>query len=201
MTLPLSEDRKVRFHRPGGDSEGVRNFVSIHPPDALNPLLSLAHSPPVKQKYPIPDVGHSLGPFPSRQQVSTAALNKKTIIAIQQDFKIHRIPVDDTNKANIMAHFPEATEFINSNLDPSPEEPTEEGEEEVEGENPGEGSAEVGDGKRRGGVLVHCQAGVSRSTSLVAAYLMKEKGVTCDGASRRLSSAPLFFLGDCFRRA
>lgn len=55
-----------------------------------------------------------------------------------------RIPVDDTASTNIIAHFPASNSFIRAAL------------------------------ARDEAVLVHCQAGVSRSTTLVAAFLMQE---------------------------
>ena len=51
---------------------------------------------------------------------------------------------DDTSSTNIILHFPASTQFIRDAL------------------------------ARNEGVLVHCQAGVSRSTTLVAAFLMAE---------------------------
>jgi dual specificity phosphatase 12 len=66
---------------------------------------------------------------------------------------ILRIPVDDSPSANLIQHFPAARRFIRAALD-------------------------KGDG-----VLVHCQAGVSRSATLVAAYLMaQEPGIDVDQA-------------------
>lgn len=57
---------------------------------------------------------------------------------------VHRILIDDTASTNIIAHFHDSNTFIREAL------------------------------ARGEGVLVHCQAGVSRSTTLVAAFLMEE---------------------------
>jgi dual specificity phosphatase 12 len=71
-------------------------------------------------------------------------------------FKMHRILIDDTDRTNIIEHFPAACDFI----------------------------AEARMHSK--GVLVHCQAGVSRSSTLVAAYLMREMGLTTEQALQKI---------------
>lgn len=72
----------------------------------------------------------------------------------------HRVAVDDTDKANIIEHFIPTADFISSALE-----------------------------RNDGGVLVHCQAGVSRSTTLVAAYLMARHGMNAEQAIDRIRAA------------
>ncbi|GAA6001555.1 hypothetical protein JCM10207_006721 [Rhodosporidiobolus poonsookiae] len=65
---------------------------------------------------------------------------------------LHRVAVDDTDKTNIIEHFHATADHIHAAL------------------------------TRNQGVLVHCQAGVSRSTTLVAAYLMLHHGLNVEQA-------------------
>jgi dual specificity phosphatase 12 len=65
---------------------------------------------------------------------------------------VHQVAIEDNNRTNVMAHFGRVNDIIH------------------EAHSRGQG------------VLVHCQAGVSRSTTLVAAFLMHDLGLTCDGA-------------------
>jgi len=69
---------------------------------------------------------------------------------------MHRVAVDDTATTNIAEHFVPTANFIDSAL--------------------GKGL----------GVLVHCQAGVSRSTTLVAAYLMIKLGLNVEQAVEKV---------------
>ncbi|XP_035235796.1 dual specificity protein phosphatase 4-like [Anguilla anguilla] len=81
------------------------------------------------------------------------------------------IPVEDNHKADISSWFAEAIEYIDSVRD------------------------------SRGRVLVHCQAGISRSATICLAYLMKRKRVRLDEAfefvrQRRSIISPNFsFMG------
>ncbi|KAF8960298.1 hypothetical protein BDZ97DRAFT_2037868 [Flammula alnicola] len=68
-------------------------------------------------------------------------------ITIHETFIRHQIKLDDTENTDIMTHFLPSIHFIQAELD-----------------------------KGRG-VLVHCQAGVSRSSTIVAAYLMYSKKI------------------------
>lgn len=70
-----------------------------------------------------------------------------------QDFTIHRVLVEDSNRTNMLCHFEETYDIIQKAL------------------------------KADEGILVHCQAGVSRSTTLVAAFLMREHALTADGTT------------------
>ena len=72
---------------------------------------------------------------------------------------VYRVPVDDTDTTNIIQHFPGVCDFINEAR------------------------------MRSKGVLVHCQAGVSRSSTLVASYLMREMGLTADKALLKIKKA------------
>ncbi|GAA6028360.1 hypothetical protein JCM8097_006993 [Rhodosporidiobolus ruineniae] len=73
--------------------------------------------------------------------------------------ELHRVAVDDTDKANILEHFVPTANFIHDALE------------------------------RNQGVLVHCQAGVSRSTTLVAAYLMLKQGLNVEQALDKIRAA------------
>lgn len=70
---------------------------------------------------------------------------------VPEGFTLHRVAIDDTDKTNILAHFEVCNDIIHSVL------------------------------QKNQGILVHCQAGVSRSTTLCAAFLMHEYGYTTDG--------------------
>ncbi|GAA5983367.1 hypothetical protein JCM10908_000256 [Rhodotorula pacifica] len=97
-------------------------------------------------------------------------LHKRNIVcvvsAMRQEYDaapgvdMHRVAVDDTDKSNIIEHFVPTAEFISSAL-----------------------------ARNDGAVLVHCQAGVSRSTTLVAAYLMSRHGLNVEQAIERIRAA------------
>ncbi len=67
-----------------------------------------------------------------------------------QFFEYLVIPIDDTAEENVKKHFKQAIEFIDAALYPS----------------------DVGKDGLQKRVLVHCAAGISRSGSIVCAYLM-----------------------------
>lgn len=70
-----------------------------------------------------------------------------------------RVLVDDTPEANLIASFDASTHFIREAL------------------------------AAHTAVLVHCQAGQSRSPTLVAAYLMAEHGLTAETAVAQVRAA------------
>ncbi|GAA5865838.1 hypothetical protein JCM1840_006269 [Sporobolomyces johnsonii] len=76
----------------------------------------------------------------------------------QPGIDLHRVAVDDTSTTNIIEHFVPCADFIDSALS--------------KGQN----------------VLVHCQAGVSRSTTLVAAYLMLKLKLNVEQAVDKIRS-------------
>ncbi|KAI0642554.1 hypothetical protein C8Q79DRAFT_982660 [Trametes meyenii] len=73
-------------------------------------------------------------------------------VSINETFVRHQINIDDTENSDILQHFVPAITFIQAELD------------------------------KEHGILVHCQAGMSRSVSIVAAYLMVSQGSDPDGA-------------------
>jgi protein-tyrosine phosphatase len=80
----------------------------------------------------------------------------------QRKVQYLNVAIRDTAANVISAHFREVTNFIDTAL------------------------SDLGEQAR---VLVHCQAGVSRSPSLVLAYLMISRGMTLDGAWEFVQSA------------
>ncbi|KAI0764561.1 hypothetical protein BD413DRAFT_673337 [Trametes elegans] len=68
-------------------------------------------------------------------------------VSINETFVRHQINIDDTASSDILQHFVPAITFIQAELD------------------------------KGHGVLVHCQAGMSRSVSIAAAYLMVSQGL------------------------
>lgn len=68
-----------------------------------------------------------------------------------QGFQLHHVDVEDTERTNMLAHFEECNHIISEAL------------------------------SKREGVLIHCHAGVSRSATLCAAYLMSHYQTTSEG--------------------
>ncbi|KAJ7599078.1 hypothetical protein C8J56DRAFT_915807 [Mycena floridula] len=101
-----------------------------------------------------------IGDLPSALDVKSLKDNKifsilsamRGKITVHETFIRHQILLDDTAEADILAHFLPSITFIQSELD-----------------------------KGRG-VLVHCQAGMSRSATIVAAYLMYSQKLDPEGA-------------------
>jgi dual specificity phosphatase 12 len=57
------------------------------------------------------------------------------------------------------------------------------------------------EGRQKGGVLVHCYAGVSRSSSFVIAYMIKEFLLSYDDAKEKVKKhRPCIHPGDGFVR-
>ncbi|GAA5975790.1 hypothetical protein JCM11641_005875 [Rhodosporidiobolus odoratus] len=79
--------------------------------------------------------------------------------AAHPSIELHKVLVDDDDRTNILEHFVHTADFIHAAL------------------------------QRHQGVLVHCQAGVSRSTTLVAAYLMLKHGMTVEQALEKIKAA------------
>ena len=82
------------------------------------------------------------------------------MLKVRQEYEsslnVLQIPVDDTSSTNIIVHFPQSNQFIHDAL------------------------------ARNERVFVHCQAGVSRSTTLVAAFLMAEFGLDVERAVEKV---------------
>ncbi|KAF6745368.1 phosphatases II [Ephemerocybe angulata] len=108
-----------------------------------------------------------LGDFPSA--LDTETLKEKGIrsvlsamrgrVTVHETFIRHQISLDDDPDADILVHFPPSIAFIGSEL-----------------------------AKGRG-VLVHCQAGISRSATIVAAYLMKTRNLNPQAALKMVRDA------------
>lgn len=103
------------------------------------------------------------------------------------------IPVDDEESEPILVHFPFVNEFISGIL----EEEWVEGPEREPLNEPRSSDGQFGHWETTGSgtVLVHCQAGCSRSVALVAAYIMATRRITPEQAvemikARREQSEP-----------
>jgi len=86
-------------------------------------------------------------------------------------FKYHQIPVEDNETTNLLVHFETCNEFILSGL------------------------------QSGGNVFVHCLAGISRSSSVIIAYLMCQHKWTYDKAFKHTEKQrPFIYPNHGFRQ-
>ncbi len=80
----------------------------------------------------------------------------KRSVDIRADIAYHRVPIGDTTKDDVKKHMPGVLDFVRAHS------------------------------AARRPVLVHCRQGISRSVTVVLAYLMLRDGVTLEQAQERL---------------
>jgi len=91
-------------------------------------------------------------------RVISAVYNINPIFPDDPDLLYLKVPVIDEPNANIAKHFDRAIEFIDESI------------------------------KLNKGILIHCVYGVSRSSTLVCAYLIKKYGMTVNTAVRHVQA-------------
>ncbi|KAJ9113613.1 hypothetical protein QFC22_005921 [Naganishia vaughanmartiniae] len=97
------------------------------------------------------------------------------------------IPIDDTPDADILCHLDGCVRWIADVLES----------EQAGGED---ADADAKGVQKKGAVLVHCQAGMSRSATVVAAYLMKTLNISPDDAVEMIrEKRPVVYPSETFR--
>lgn len=106
--------------------------------------------------------------------LSVLRLNIIPEYLVRKGYTLKNIGIDDTETTDLLEHLGETNKFFDEALFPN----------ELEYDPK---KVDFRKKPQRGGILCHCQAGISRSTSVVAAYLMYRYGLSLDQALHAIS--------------
>ncbi|KAJ9096797.1 hypothetical protein QFC21_005068 [Naganishia friedmannii] len=194
-TVAAEETREVESayaHTPGSDALGLEcTEEEQEAAEGLDEEIELGHMQEIVEGLWIGDVVAARDERALKEAGITAVLTllRQKLPPPPPGILSLPIPIDDTPDADILCHLDGCVSWIADVL-----ESEQAGVEEAENDNDAQGVT------NKAAVLVHCQAGMSRSATVVAAYLMKTLNISPDDAVEMIrEKRPVVYPSETFR--